>query len=69
MARPRGTAERVRELVTQFWQHEQHRIPDANSQIARTLRVTPRTLSRWLEADGKTYSDVIDEFRALAAAR
>ena len=39
------------------------------TQIARTLRVTPRTLSRWLEADGKTYSDVIDEFRAMAAAR
>lgn len=68
VSRPRGPAERVRELVTQFWQHEQHRIP-TRSQIARTLRITPRTLSRWLEADGKTYSDVIDEFRAMAAAR
>ena len=68
VARPRGPAERVRELVTQFWQHEQHRIP-TRTQIARTLRITPRTLSRWLEADGKTYSDVIDEFRAMAAAR
>ena len=68
VSRPRGPAERVRELVTQFWQHEQHRIP-TRTQIARTLRITPRTLSRWLLADGKTYSDVIDEFRALAAAR
>lgn len=68
VSRPRGPAERVRELVTQHWQHEQHRIP-TRTQIARTLRVTPRTLSRWLEADGKTFSDVIDEFRAMAAAR
>jgi len=68
VARPRGPAERVRELVTQFWQHEQHRIP-TRTQLARILRVTPRTLGRWLEADGKTYSDVIDEFRAMAAAR
>jgi AraC-like DNA-binding protein len=68
VSRPRGPAERVRELVTQHWQHEQHRIP-TRTEVARTLRVTPRTLSRWLEADGKTYSDVIDEFRAMAAAR
>ena len=66
--RPRGTAERVRELVTQMWRHGAGELP-SRSQVARLLRVTPRTLSRWLEADGKTYSDVLDEFRALAATR
>lgn len=66
--RPRAMADRIRDLIRQFWQRGQGEIP-SRAQLARTLRVTPRTLSRWLEADGKTYSDVLDEFRALAAMR
>ena len=65
--RPRGAAERVRELITQLV--ESGGSVPTRAEVARTLRVTPRTLSRWLEADGKTYSDVVDEFRAFQAAR
>lgn len=66
--RSRGVAERVRELIIQLWQEGDGEIP-SRTQLARMLRVAPRTLGRWLEAEGKTYSDVLDEFRALAAMR
>lgn len=64
--RPRGITERVRELLMELWQRESGALP-TRLELARAMHVTPRTLSRWLEADGKTYSDVLDEFRALAA--
>lgn len=66
--RPRCTAERVRELVSQLWQPGHGAVP-TRGDVARALSVTPRTLSRWLEAEGKTYVDVLDEFRALSAVR
>ena len=65
--RRRCTAERVRELVARLWQPGGGDVPD-RTQVAKILSVTPRTLSRWLKAEGRTYSCVVDEFRSLSAA-
>lgn len=66
--RPRSVAERVRELVMRMWERGTGD-PPSRAEVAQVLGVAPRTLSRWLEADGKTYSDLIEETRAVTATR
>lgn len=66
--RRRTVAERVRELIAEEWRQGSAPLPGRDT-IARRLHVTPRTLARWLQVDGRTYSDVVDEVRLLTATR